>query len=432
VAAVANSALRARLSAALLALAFAVPRADARGDDPPAGGEATATRPVGGPVGEISPKDLEVGVGVGVAASTGFRIQAVTTRVSAFDQYGHGYQSQAGPTLGAGSERATILEPQTEILATQGERLTHRIWLPVDVVTAASPDAIDRTPASADVVSAASRKVISGSVDWTATYKADKSTEVAMRNAVHLEEPVRSWTSALAWRRSLADENTVVAGNLIHTFDWFDRFDITGHRHGHDNRSSTTGALGVTQVLTPTTVVNLNYGLTTQLGQLGNTWNSVPLASGIRGPELLPKDRVRHALVGRAAQFLPWNGALRMYYRFYADGWGIVAHSAEAQLLQRLSPLLHVGVLYRFHTQTGAQFFTTLARDDAPLRVADSDLAPLDSHTVGAKVVLDVPLVGVAGYGEVRALHFEVGYERYVRTNDLRMNILTWSTGFRF
>ena len=38
-----------------------------------------------------------------------------------------------------------------------------------------------------------------------------------------------------------------------------------------------------------------------------------------------------------ASQWLPWNGALRAYYRFYADDWGIVAHSVEAQLLQRLT-----------------------------------------------------------------------------------------------
>ena len=47
----------------------------------------------------------------------------------------------------------------------------------------------------------------------------------------------------------------------------------------------------------------------------------------------------------------------------------------------------------------------TYTADDASFRVADSDLAPLDSHTVGGKVVLDVPWMGVAGHEEVRALH---------------------------
>jgi hypothetical protein len=360
-------------------------------------------------------------------SSLALHVESVTTRVSAFDQYGHGYQSQAGPVLGAGSERATIIEPQMEIIATQGDRLTHRIWIPVDVVTAASPDAIDQTPASADIVSGASRKVVSGTFDWMVTYRADAVTQLSMRNALHLEEPLRSWSNGLAARRSFADESTVVSANVIESFDWFDHFDITGRRHGHANRTGTTGSLGVTQVMTPTTLVNVNYGITVLAGTLGNTWNSVPLGTGARGPEILPQERVRHALVGRASQFLPWNGALRLYYRFYADDWGIVAHSVEGQLMQRLFPFLYVGALYRFHTQTGASFFTSLGTDNGELRVADSDLAPLDSQTVGGKVVTDFPLAG-----GLRALHWEAAYERYVRTNDLRMNIVTCATGFLF
>ncbi len=361
------------------------------------------------------------------ASSLALRVQSISTRLTAFDQFGHGYQSQAGPVLGPGSERVTVLEGQTEVIATQGERLTHRLWIPVDVVTAASPDAIDNTRASADVVSGASRKVISGTLDWSVAYKVDAATELAMRNALHLEEPLRSWSSGLAARRSFADENTVLSANVIESFDWFDHFDITGHRHGHSNRSGTTGSIGLTQVLTPTTLANINYGVTVLAGTLGNTWNSVPLASGTRGSEILPEERVRHALVGRASQFLPWNGALHAYYRFYADDWGIVAHSIEGELMQRLSPFLYVGALYRFHTQTGATFFTTRGVDNGDLRIADSDLAPLESQTVGGKIVTDFPLAG-----DLRALHFELGYERYVRTNDLRMNIVTWATGFRF
>jgi hypothetical protein len=186
-------------------------------------------------------------------------------------------------------------------------------------------------------------------------------------------------------------------------------------------------SLGFTQVLGPTTVVNLNYGLTVQAGELGNTWNAVPLTSGVRGPELLPDERVRHAVVGRMSQFLPWNGALRLYDRFYADDWGIIANSAEGQILQRLSPELYVGALYRFHTQNGPRFFTTLAPVDATLRTADSDLAPLQSHTIGAKIVGDAPGGGIA-----HAIHYEVEYDRYFRTNDLRMDVVTCALGLSF
>jgi hypothetical protein len=95
--------------------------------------------------------------------------------------------------------------------------------------------------------------------------------------------------------------------------------------------------------------------------------------------------------------------------------------------MQRLSPMLYVGGYYRFHTQTGASFFTTSAAPDATLRTADSDLAPLDSQTIGGKIVLDLPTVG-----DVKGLHFELAVERYFRTNDLQMDIVSWASGFRF
>lgn len=357
-----------------------------------------------------------------ILETTGDRlsVESVMTRITSFDQFGHGYQAQGGPVLGPGSERATILEPQLEVVASQGDRLRHRLWVPVDFVTNASPDAID-------VLSSASRHVQGGSLDWASTYRTDDATDATVSGGLHLEEPFRSWNAGLGASHSFADGDTVVSGNVLEVFDWFDRFDIHGGRHGRTDRSSTTASVGVTQILTPSTLVNVNYGVTIQRGELGNTWNSVPLADGTRGPEILPVERLRHAVVFRAAQFLPWNGALHVYYRFYSDDWGLTAHSIEGELMQRLSPELYVGALYRFHTQTGVDFFTTLANPNGSLRTADSDLAPLDSQTAGGKVVLDIPTASA-----VRTLHFEIGYERYWRTNDLHTNIVTWATGYRF
>jgi hypothetical protein len=351
-------------------------------------------------------------------------IESIATRISAFNQYGSGYQSKSGPILGPGSERLTVFEPQTEIIASQGPRITHRIWVPIDVISSASPNSL---PKPVDIISGASRHNVAGTIEWTTIYKANPASLLTMNSGLHLESPFRSWNGGLGASRALADRNTVIAGNLVGIFDWFDRFSVSGRRNGRTERSSTLGSVSFTQVLTPTTVVNVNYGLTVQVGELGNTWNAVPLASGVRGPEILPSERVRHAIVGRMSQFLPWNGALRLYDRFYADDWGIVANSAEGQILQRLTPAIYVGALYRFHTQTGPFFFTTLAPVDAPLRVADSDLAPLQSQTLGAKIVGEVLVRGVA-----RALHYELEYDRYVRTNDLRMDIVTCALALRF
>lgn len=356
-----------------------------------------------------------------------FRIESVSTRITAFDQYGKGYQSQAGPLLGPGDERATILEPQLDVVATQGKRLSHRITLPVDVVTSASADAIDKHRRPPDVISSASRQNIAGTVDWSATYRVDPATDIVARSGLHLEEPFRSVHAGLSTSHELGEGDAVFSAGVLEVFDWFDRFDITGHHVGRADRLSSTATLGFTKILTTTTLANVNYGITLQNGELGNTWNVVPLSPHALGPELLPGKRIRHALVARMSQFLPWNGALHLYYRFYDDDWGIAAHSVELELAQRLFPVLYVKGTYRFHHQAGASFFTTLASPDLLYRTADSDLAPLDARTFGVMLVFDVPIDT-----EVKSLHVDIAYERYLRSNDLQMNVVTCGTGFRF
>ena len=288
--------------------------------------------------------------------------------------------------LGPGSERATIFEPQEEIVFTQGDASPTASGSRVDVVTAASPNSI----APPDVKSGASRRVESGSLDWTATY--EPTTRSTSRCETGSTWSSRSARGTAAWACAAPSPTRPpwCRANALEVFDWFDRFDIHGDaRRAHD-RNTTTGSVGFTQVLTPTTVANVNYGITVDGGGARQHVEQRP--PGQRGARRGAPAR-RRARATRwsfaASQWLPWNGALRLYYRFYADDWGIVAHSMEGQLMQRLSPELYIGGYYRFHTQTGANFFTTLAPSTGPLRVADSDLAPLESQTIGGKVVLD-------------------------------------------
>jgi hypothetical protein len=345
---------------------------------------------------------------------------------TAYSQSGHGYQSQAGPRSGPGSERVTVLEPQLVVVLDQGEKLTHTIAVPVDIVTAASANAIDTTR-KPDAISQASRQNQAAAIDWTAVFALDARTRIASKSGLHVEENYRSFRLGIGGDRSFADEATTVSANVNQAFDWFDRLDPAGFRHGRARRGTGNANIALTQVITATTVAHVNYGLTRQDGELGNTWNSVPLTDSTRGREILPSQRLRHALVGRVAQHLPWNGALKGSYRFYADDWGIVAHSVEGQLLQRLMPWWYVRATYRVHWQRGASFFTTLApADDERARTADSDLAPLTSQTIGGQVVFDIPV------STERTLHLVAGYEEYFRTNDLQVHLVTCASGFRF
>jgi hypothetical protein len=357
-------------------------------------------------------------------------VESVRVRYTQFAQSGLGYQSAAGPMGSPGSEWARIEQPQAEVTARVGERLVQHIWIPVDAVTAASPDhsRYGQPYDFVDTVSTASRSTLTGTLDTLTSYRADAVTDVSFRAAFHIEEPFESWIVGMGAARSFAEDNTVVGASLNQVIDWFDRFDLNGDRHGRVTRSTTNVNLDVTQVLSPTTLANVGYGGTLQRGELTNTWSSVRMADGTRGTEVVPNDRWRHALAARLAQWLPWEGALLTSYRAYFDSWGIGAHSVEAVVHQRLWPGFTLRANYRYHWQSAPGFFTIAAEPmGMGYRTSDSDLAALHAQTWGGAAMIDLPLVRGAHH-----LHLDLGYERYVRSNNLTVLVTTCGLGFTF
>ena len=359
-----------------------------------------------------------------------YQLESVRVRYTQFSQTGLGYQSAAGPKGQPGSEWLRVEQPQAEVTAGLGDRVTERVWLPFDVVTAASPDhsRFGKPYDAVDTVTTASRTTPSTTLDTVTSYRADRVTDVFFRGAFHIEEPFESWIVGVGATRAFAEDNTVVGASLNQVLDWFDHFDLEGNRHGRAARSTTNVNVDVTQVLSPTTIANVTYGGTVQTGTLGNTWNSVPLTDGTRGDERLPGHRLRHALAARVAQWLPWEGVLTLSSRVYLDSWGIGASSSEAALTQRIAGGLAVRGNYRYHWQSAPPFFTILADATAPgFRTADSDLARLHAQTVGGAVLVDLPLAR-----RVRDLHADFGYERYFRSDNLIVHVTTCAVGFRF
>jgi hypothetical protein len=372
-----------------------------------------------------------------LAVTPPYQIDSVRFRFTHYDQTGQGYQSAAGAPGQPGSEQATIEQPQAEVVAHIGDRVTQRIWVPLDVITAASPDhsryGVAAGSEPPDAVTTASRRNVAGSFDALTTYRWDRTTELHFDGAFHLEEPFQSWAFGIGVTRSFAQDNTVVNASVNQLVDWFDRFDLEGGRHGRANRSTSNLNLGMTQILSPFTILGVSYGGTLQVGTLGNTWSSVPMSDGTRGEERLPRRRQRHAVAVRVAQWLPWEAALKAGYRVYFDGWGIGAHTVETDLTQRIGRWLRLSGSYRWHRQSQARFFTTSAGEDDAFRTADSDLDQFVAHTVGGRVLVDVPLSRWPPWGTgLRDIHVDIGYERYFRSTSLIANITTCGVGFRF
>lgn len=386
---------------------------------------AARSETIGGPL--LAPPPPAIAEPAPVLAPA-YRIESVAARFTYFDQDGLGYQSAAGPAAGPGSERATIAEPQSEVVASIGDRLVERVAVSIDVITAASPNhKLFGIPVGTpvDVISSPSRVNEAEQIDADSAYAWSRTTTLGLNAVYHQEEPLESWGLGAVVTHSLADDNTVVSGSVYQLVDWFDNFTIDGKRFGRNVRATTNANLGVTQLLTPMTVVLLGYGFTIQGGTLSNTWSSVPLADGTRGDEIVPRRRLRHAISGRLLQWLPWQGALKLGYRFYADSWGSTANTVDGALSQRVGALtLEVGG--RYHRQSAVDFFGTVFDPAGTgFRTSDSDLAALRATAVSAGARWDQP-IGHRGH----RLYFALTGEHYVRTNDLHVDFVSGALGW--
>jgi len=353
-------------------------------------------------------------------------LELAQTRVSAYSQRGYGYQSQAGPLGGPGSETLHVLQVQGEFVLRQGDHLTHQLWVPVDVVTSASANANDRYYATPDVISTASAQNVAKEADYQLSIRPNHVETYSGRVGFHAEEPFGSWVISFGYQRLLADDNATLGLNVSQVLDWFNTFALGGKRNGRASRATTSASASLSQLLSTTTIVAFGADVSLSHGLLSNSWNTVPLEAGGRQLELLPADRQRVSATLRLAQWLPWNGALGVSYRLYGDSWHVLAHSVEAELRQRAASWLTLAATYRYHRQTGVEFFTIRAPVAARYASADSDLAALGARTLGGYATVSLP---TRAFG---VLFYSLGYDRYVRTDHLEVDVATWASGFRF
>jgi hypothetical protein len=122
--------------------------------------------------------------------------------------------------------------------------------------------------------------------------------------------------------------------------------------------------VGLSQVLTRSMLLSLNFESNTQQGFLHSAYRSMrfvtPGNSYGYGPEVYPETRTGNAGAARLKYFLPWKAAVEGGYRFYGDTWGITAHTASIEYTQPMWNKWVFSGSYRFYTQSGADFYSDL------------------------------------------------------------------------
>lgn len=186
--------------------------------------------------------------------------------------------------------------------------------------------------------------------------------------------------------------------------------------------------IGVTQLLTPKTILQGNFTFGYSRGYLGDPYKSIskkesftipgfpPFVEDIPYFENRPDERVRYVFRLGLLHFVEKaNASINTSYRLFLDDAGLTAHTLGFEWNQKIGDHWVLSPYYRFYHQSEADYYypnlddtDIIPNDDrtgrAPYYSSDYRLSNFDAHTYGIKLV----------YRPTDWLSMDIGYERYV------------------
>jgi hypothetical protein len=202
-----------------------------------------------------------------------------------------------------------------------------------------------------------------------------------------------------------------------------------------------TGSLTVTQLLSPTSVLDIGYDVVHLRGYLSDPYRQVKVTSNngvfVMTDELHPSQRTRHALFGKISQMAPTIRASFIgSYRYYFDSWKMKSHTAELRLNKYIVNDVIFGVNYRYYVQDAAYFtkdkYVGQEYLADGLRTADYKLKQFGSNNFGFSLEFLLRGLGQANpdLEFLQNSSVEVMYFRYF--NDLEFSANIVQVGLKF
>lgn len=101
--------------------------------------------------------------------------------------------------------------------------------------------------------------------------------------------------------------------------------------------------------------------------------------------ERLPDSRLKFPISVRLNYFAHERFVIRTFYRYYTDDFGIDAHTGSIEVPIKLSDSYTISPYYRYHTQTGSQYFAAFGAHSSSetFYTSDYDLSELSSQQYG-------------------------------------------------
>jgi hypothetical protein len=229
----------------------------------------------------------------------------------------------------------------------------------------------------------------------------------------------------------------------------------TGDRELHDARTDFSLDLGATRILSRNSVVEASVSLTRSRGYLGNPYKVVevgfidPAEQFLAPPggyyarvrallERRPDERDQLGVSARFSQYVEsFDASLNLGYRFFADDWGIHAHTLEASWAQPLGSGWLVVPRVRFYSQDSADFYMPYLLSSQAFQtiVTDPDtgdvvsITPFDHSLLPSAYSSDARLSGFGALGAgltvrkilARGITLEVDLEYYEHSGRLKL-----------
>lgn len=189
----------------------------------------------------------------------------------------------------------------------------------------------------------------------------------------------------------------------------------------------------LTQVLTPTTVVQLGAELAQVDGLQHNPYRTV-YVDGAYVTELHPDQRSRQDVYLKVNQYLPNRSSLKVDYKLYTDDWGVSSHTIGGKINQYVGGDVVMRYRYRYYSQTNAEFWRSEYTEPVGpggYRTADYRLGDFTAHLFGAKLTWDLSGSALAARW-FRGTSLNLKFERYFNSNNFSANIFESGLAFAF
>jgi hypothetical protein len=153
--------------------------------------------------------------------------------------------------------------------------------------------------------------------------------------------------------------------------------------------------LGLSQILTPLSLIGGNITFTRTTGYIGHPYNPVTVVDtpGFVG-EHLPSKKDAVAVAGQFLQgFFIGNlqGSASLEYRAYEDSWNLKSHTVTLKWTQHFSEATIFRVQGRWYRQWGAEFVKESYTGNEQYLTADIRYYPFTSYLLGLKVMSEFP-----------------------------------------